>query len=244
MFVPFRVRDLELPNRVVVSPMSLYSAEDGIPDDFHLIHYGARAQGGASLVFTEMTDISADARITPGCAGIYTDEHVAAWKHIVAFVHEKTPAKIAIQLGHAGPKGSTKRMWEGMDQPLDSGNWPLLGPSAVPYSPMNQVPRAMTRAEMDTVRDDFVQATERSDDAGFDWLELHCAHGYLLSAFLTPLLNHRTDEYGGSLENRLRSTRWRCFGRCGSCGPSTSQCRCGFPRRTGWTAAWMPRSRY
>ena len=204
MFVPFRVRDLELPNRVVVSPMSLYSAEDGIPDDFHLIHYGARAQGGASLVFTEMTDISADARITPGCAGIYTDEHVAAWKHIVAFVHEKTPAKIAIQLGHAGPKGSTKRMWEGMDQPLDSGNWPLLGPSAVPYSPMNQVPRAMTRAEMDTVRDDFVQATERSDDAGFDWLELHCAHGYLLSAFLTPLLNHRTDEYGGSLENRLR----------------------------------------
>jgi anthraniloyl-CoA monooxygenase len=204
MFVPFRVRDLELPNRVVVSPMSMYSATDGIPDDFHLVHYGARAQGGAGLLFTEMTDISPDARITPGCAGIYTDEHVAAWQRIVGFVHQKTPAKIAIQLGHAGPKGSTKRMWEGMDQPLASGNWPLLGPSAVPYSSVNQVPRAMTRADMDAVRDDFVRATERSETAGFDWLELHCAHGYLLSAFLTPLLNQRTDEYGGSLENRLR----------------------------------------
>ena len=204
MFVPFRVRDLELPNRVVVSPMSMYSATDGIPDDFHLVHYGARAQGGAGLLFTEMTDISPDARITPGCAGIYTDEHVAAWQRIVGFVHQKTPAKIAIQLGHAGPKGSTKRMWEGIDQPLTSGNWPLLGPSAVPYSSVNQVPRAMTRADMDAVRDDFVRAAERSEIAGFDWLELHCAHGYLLSAFLTPLLNQRIDEYGGSLENRLR----------------------------------------
>ncbi|MEE2716304.1 MAG: bifunctional salicylyl-CoA 5-hydroxylase/oxidoreductase [SAR324 cluster bacterium] len=204
MFVPFRVRDLELPNRVVVSPMSMYSAENGVPDDFHLVHYGARAQGGAGLLFTEMTDISPDARITPGCAGIYTDEQVAAWQRIVDFVHQKTPTRLALQLGHAGPKGSTKRMWEGMDQPLDFGNWPLFGPSAVPYSPANQVPRAMTRADMEAVRDDFVQATERAEAAGFDWLELHCAHGYLLSAFLTPLLNQRTDEYGGSLENRRR----------------------------------------
>ncbi|MEE3022992.1 MAG: FAD-dependent monooxygenase, partial [SAR324 cluster bacterium] len=204
MFVPYRIRNLELINRIVVSPMSMYSSEDGMPGDFHLVHYGSRAQGGAGLVFTEMTDISPEARITPGCAGIYSDEQANAWKRIVDFVHENTPAKMAIQIGHAGPKGSTKRMWDGIDQPLESGNWPLIGPSAVPYSAENQIPREMTREDMQQIKADFVRACERSEQAGFDWLELHCAHGYLLSMFLTPLNNQRTDEYGGSLENRLR----------------------------------------
>ena len=175
-----------------------------MPGDFHLVHYGSRAQGGAGLVFTEMTDISPEARITPGCAGIYSDEQANAWKRIVDFVHDNTPAKMAIQIGHAGPKGSTKRMWDGIDQPLESGNWPLIGPSAVPYSAENQIPREMTREDMQQIKADFVRACERSEQAGFDWLELHCAHGYLLSMFLTPLNNQRTDEYGGSLENRLR----------------------------------------
>ena len=204
MFVPYRIRNLELINRIVVSPMSMYSSEDGMPGDFHLVHYGSRAQGGAGLVFTEMTDISPEGRITPGCAGIYSDEQANAWKRIVDFVHENTPAKMAIQIGHAGPKGSTKRMWDGIDQPLESGNWPLIGPSAVAYSAENQIPREMTREDMQQIKADFVRACERSEQAGFDWLELHCAHGYLLSMFLTPLNNQRTDEYGGSLENRLR----------------------------------------
>jgi len=204
MFVPYRIRNLELINRIVVSPMSMYSSEDGMPGDFHLVHYGSRAQGGAGLVFTEMTDISPEGRITPGCAGIYSDEQANAWKRIVDFVHDNTPAKMAIQIGHAGPKGSTKRMWDGIDQPLESGNWPLIGPSAVPYSAENQIPREMTREDMQQIKTDFVRACERSEQAGFDWLELHCAHGYLLSMFLTPLNNQRTDEYGGSLENRLR----------------------------------------
>jgi len=204
MFTPYRLRGMELANRVVVSPMSMYSASDGTPDDFHLVHYGARAQGGAGLLFTEMTDVSADARITPGCTGIYNDGHVAAWKRIVAFVHGHTAAKICMQLGHAGPKGSTKIGWEGMDQPLDDGNWPLLAPSAIPWSPANQVPRAMTRDDMVRVRDDFVRATRRADAVGFDMIELHAAHGYLLSAFITPLTNRRDDDYGGSLANRLR----------------------------------------
>ena len=204
MFVPYRIRNLELINRIVVSPMSMYSSEDGMPGDFHLVHYGSRAQGGAGLVFTEMTDISPEGRITPGCAGIYSDEQANAWKRIVDFVHDNTPAKMAIQIGHAGPKGSTKRMWDGIDQPLESGNWPLIGPSAVAYSAENQIPREMTREDMQQIKADFVRACERSEQAGFDWLELHCAHGYLLSMFLTPLNNQRTDEYGGSLENRLR----------------------------------------
>jgi anthraniloyl-CoA monooxygenase len=204
MFVPFRLRDLELPNRVVVSPMDMYSAVDGVPGDFHLVHLGARAQGGAGLVYTEMTCVSAEGRITPGCTGLWNDAQAAAWRRIVEFVHAHTPAKIALQLGHAGPKGSTKLMWDGMDEPLPSGNWPLIAPSPVAWSPANQVPREMTRADMDDVLRQFVDATRRGAEAGFDLLELHAAHGYLLSAFISPLTNRRTDAYGGSLENRLR----------------------------------------
>jgi anthraniloyl-CoA monooxygenase len=204
MFTPIRLRNLELRNRVVVSPMDMYSAVDGMPNDFHLVHLGSRALGGAGLVFTEMTCVTRDGRISPGCTGMYEPEHAAAWKRIVDFVHERSGAKICLQLGHSGPKGSTKLMWEGMDEPLADGNWPVVGPSAVPYAPPNQTPRELTRAEMDEIRDAFVRATAMAVDAGFDMVELHCAHGYLLSSFITPLLNHRIDEYGGSLENRLR----------------------------------------
>lgn len=204
MFTPFRLRGMDLANRVVVSPMAMYSATDGLPGDFHLVHYGSRAMGGAGLIITEMTCVSADARITPGCAGLYSDEQAAAWKRIVDFVHTQSDAKICLQLGHAGPKGSTKRGWDGMDQPLDSGNWPLLAPSPLPWNEGNAIPRPMDRAAMDRVREDFVAATHRATAAGFDMLELHAAHGYLLSAFVSPLTNRRGDEYGGSLENRLR----------------------------------------
>jgi anthraniloyl-CoA monooxygenase len=204
MFTPFRLRDLELRHRVVVSPMCMYSAEDGTPSDFHLVHVGSRAIGGAALVYTEMTDVSRDARISPGCAGMYKDEHVAAWKRIVDYVHRWTPAKIAMQLGHAGPKASTKLEWEGANEPLDEGNWPVIGPSPVPYSARNAIPREMDRADMDQVIADFERATRMAHAAGFDMLEIHAAHGYLLAAFLTPLLNHRSDAYGGSLEKRLR----------------------------------------
>ncbi len=204
MFTPFRLRDLTLPNRIVVSPMSMYSAVDGTPDDFHLVHYGARAQGGAGLVMTEMTDVERDGRISPGCAGMYKPEHVAAWRRIVDFVHGQTPAKIGLQLGHAGPKGATRRGWEGDNVPLAEGGWPLLAPSAIPWSPTNPVPRAMDRADMERVRDAFVRATAMAEEAGFDLVELHAAHGYLLSAFITPVTNRRTDDYGGPLENRLR----------------------------------------
>jgi anthraniloyl-CoA monooxygenase len=203
MFTPFRLRDMALMNRVVVSPMSMYSCQEGTPNDFHLVHYGARAQGGAGLLYTEMTDVARDGRITPGCAGLYRDEHVDAWKRIVDFVHDHSEAKIAAQLGHAGPKGSTKLGWEGMDEPLDDGNWDLLAPSPLPWSPDNQTPRAMDRADMDRVKAAFVQATERAAAAGFDMVELHAAHGYLLSAFITPLSNRRGDDYGGTLANRL-----------------------------------------
>ena len=204
MFVPLRLRDMELVNRIVVSPMDMYSAKDGVAGDFHLVHLGSRAQGGAGLVYTEMTCVAADGRISPGDAGMYCDEHVVAWRRIVDFVHCESKAKIALQLGHAGPKGSTKVLWEGMDEPLATGNWPLIAPSPVPWSPQNQVPRAMTRADMDGVLGQFVAAVRRGAEAGFDMIELHAAHGYLLSAFITPLTNQRTDEYGGSLENRLR----------------------------------------
>src|SRR5690606_31184001 len=206
MFVPLTVRGVTLPNRVAVSPMAMYSAEDGLVTDFHLVHLGQRALGGAGLVFTEMTCVAPDARITPGCAGLWTDAQGEAHARIVRFIHENSPAKAALQLGHAGPKGSVKKPWEAPDDhtPLDDGNWPLLAPSALPYTPKNQTPRAMTREDMDRVRDQFAAAARRGVEAGFDWLELHCAHGYLLSAFLSPLTNHRTDDYGGPVENRVR----------------------------------------
>lgn len=204
MFTPLSLRGMQLSNRVVVSPMCQYSAEDGTPSDWHLVHYGSRAQGGAALVFTEMTDVSAEGRITPGCAGLYNDDHLAAWTRIVDYVHEHTSAKLAVQLGHAGRKGATKRLWEGMDEPLPSGGWPLLAPSAIAWAEGNTVPREMTRQDMVRVRDEHVRAAELAAQAGFDMLELHCAHGYLLSSFLTPLSNQRGDDYGGSLENRAR----------------------------------------
>ena len=204
MFQPFRLRGMEIQNRVVVSPMCMYSAKDGVPNDWHLVHLGGRAIGGAGLIYTEMTDVSAEARISPGCAGIYTDEQEAAWKRVTDFVHANSEAKICLQLGHAGRKGATKLMWEGIDEPLDSGAWPIMAPSPLPYYPHSVVPREMTRADMDKVKADFAAATERAERAGFDMLELHCAHGYLLATFISPLTNRRRDEYGGSLENRLR----------------------------------------
>jgi anthraniloyl-CoA monooxygenase len=204
MFVPFKLRDMDLKNRIVVSPMAMYSAEDGTPGDFHLVHLGARAQGGAGMVVTEMLGVSADARITPGCAGLYKDEHIEPWKRIVDFVHSNDSTKICVQLGHSGPKGSTKLLWEGMDEPLEEGGWEVMAPSPIAWTPENQVPREMTPADMDQVRDEFVRSAERAEICGFDMIEMHFAHGYLMSSFLTPLKNHRTDEYGGSLENRLR----------------------------------------
>ncbi len=204
MFTPFTLRGVTLPNRVVVSPMAMYSCHDGTPDDFYLVHLGSRAHGGAGMVCTEMTCVAPDARISPGCAGLYKPEHVAAWTRIVNYVHTRTPAKIALQLGHAGPKGSTQLGWEDADEPLPEGNWPLIAPSAIPYGPRNQTPRAMTREDMDRVLAEFTRAAAWGVECGFDWLELHCAHGYLLSSFISPLTNLREDEYGGSLENRCR----------------------------------------
>ena len=206
MFTPYRVRSIELKNRVVVSPMAQYRAVDGLPTDHHLVHLGARALGGAALVMAEMTCPSADARITPGCPGLWNDAQGAAWQRIVEFVHANSDARIGMQLGHAGPKGSTNAPWDhsGSDRPLPTGNWPLIAASALPYLPDGQVPRAMTIADMGRVTADFVAATQRAAAAGFDWLELHCAHGYLLSSFISPLTNQRSDEFGGSLANRLR----------------------------------------
>ncbi|MCG2593801.1 bifunctional salicylyl-CoA 5-hydroxylase/oxidoreductase [Ramlibacter sp. XY19] len=205
MFTPFTARGTTLKNRVVVSPMAQYSCVDGLPADYHLVHLGARAMGGAGMVVAEMTCPSADARITPGCPGLWNAQQRDGWKRIVDFVHANSDAKIALQLGHAGAKGSTRVPWEGEDQPLESGNWPLI--SASPQQFLDGVSdwsRAMIRADMDRVRDDFVRSTRYAAEAGFDWLELHCAHGYLLSSFISPLTNQRTDDYGGSLENRLR----------------------------------------
>ena len=206
MFLPFRLRNLEVPNRIAVSPMAMYSADDGVVDDFHLAHFGARALGGAGLLFTEMTCVAPDARITPGCAGLWTDAQAEAWRRVVDFVHTRSPAKFALQLGHAGRKGATKRPWEasGKDTVLLDDGWPLIAPSPIPYVPTMPTPRAMTRDDMDRVRDQFVAATRRGAAAGFDLLELHCAHGYLLSTFISPLTNQREDDYGGSLENRMR----------------------------------------
>jgi anthraniloyl-CoA monooxygenase len=205
MFTPFRARSLTLKNRVVCSPMATYMANDGVPNNFHLVHLGSRAMGGAALVVTEMTCVSPTGRITPACPGMWNNEQEHAWKRIVDFVHEHTTAKIALQLGHSGRKGSTKRGWEGIDMPLDSDNWPLISASAIPYIPgISQVPREATRDDLERVKAKHVAAVRRAIRAGFDWLELHCAHGYFLSSFISPLTNTRNDEYGGSLENRCR----------------------------------------
>ncbi|CAM5215326.1 Anthraniloyl-CoA monooxygenase OS=Bosea thiooxidans OX=53254 GN=ARD30_01765 PE=4 SV=1 [Bosea thiooxidans] len=203
-FQPFKLRGMRVENRMTVSPMCQYSAQDGLPTDWHLMHYGSRAVGGPGLIFTEMTCVAPDARITPGCTGLWNDAQEAAWKRIVDFVHAHSAAKICLQLGHAGRKGATKLMWEGMDRPLRDGAWPVVSASPLPYYPESQVPREMTRIDMDRVTTEFVAAAERGERAGFDMLELHCAHGYLLASFLSPLTNRRTDEYGGSVENRLR----------------------------------------
>jgi anthraniloyl-CoA monooxygenase len=184
--------------------MCQYSAEDGIPDDWHLVHLGSRAIGGAGLVMAEMTDVSREGRISPGCAGMYKPEHVTAWKRIVDFVHGRSPAKIGLQLAHAGRKGSTRRLWEGIDEPLPSGNWALVSASPIPYFPHSQIPKAMERGDMEAVRDTFARAARMAEEAGFDLLELHFAHGYLLASFLSPLTNRRADAYGGSLGNRAR----------------------------------------
>ncbi|MEJ8279935.1 bifunctional salicylyl-CoA 5-hydroxylase/oxidoreductase [Pseudonocardia spirodelae] len=204
MFHPYRLRGMTLPNRIVVSPMAQYSAVDGVPTDWHLVHLGGRAQGGAGLVMTEMICTSADGRITPGCPGLWTDAQRDAWARVVRFVHEDTDAKIGAQIGHAGRKGSTKVMWEGIDEPLSDGNWEILAPSPVRYRPDSQVPREATEADLDRVVADHADAARRADEAGFDMIELHFAHGYLVSSFLSPVSNRRTDSYGGSLENRAR----------------------------------------
>jgi len=204
MFTPYSLRGLTFPNRVVVSPMDVYSAVDGVPNDFHLVHLGARAMGGAGLVYTEMACVSPEGRISLGCTGMYAPEHIPGWKRIVDFVHERTPAAICLQLGHSGRKGSTKASLEGSDIPMEVGNWEVIGPSPLAHRPTMQVPRVVSRADMEIVRDQFARATGMAIESGFDMVELHCAHGYLLSSFITPLSNQRTDEYGGSLENRLR----------------------------------------
>ncbi|MBL8388426.1 MAG: bifunctional salicylyl-CoA 5-hydroxylase/oxidoreductase [Hydrogenophaga sp.] len=205
MFTPYTVRGVTLKNRVVVSPMAQYSAQDGLVGDYHLVHLGARAMGGAGLVFAEMTCVSPEGRITPGCPGLYRPEHTEGFRRIADWIHSHTDAKFAIQIGHAGAKASTRLAWEGIDQPLASGNWPIMSASEQQYlEGVSQVSRAMTRADMDRVRDQFVATTQAAAQAGADWLELHCAHGYLLSSFISPLTNHRDDDYGGSLENRLR----------------------------------------
>ncbi|MGX4689251.1 bifunctional salicylyl-CoA 5-hydroxylase/oxidoreductase [Streptomyces sp. JNUCC 63] len=205
MFTPFRLRGLTLRNRVVVSPMDMYSAVDGVPGDFHLVHLGARALGGAGLVMTEMVCVSPEGRITPGCTGLWSGKQAEAWRRITDFVHRRSPGTaIGVQLGHSGRKGSTKLMWEGMDEPLPEGNWPLVAASPLPYTPGSQTPRRLSRAQLTDIREQFTGAALRAARAGFDLLELHCAHGYLLSGFLSPLTNHRTDAYGGSLEKRLR----------------------------------------
>jgi anthraniloyl-CoA monooxygenase len=196
---------MQVSNRVVVSAMDMYSATDGMPNDFHLVHLGSKALGGAGLVMTEMVCVSAAGRITPGCTGIWTDEQAAVWQRVAAFVHGHSNAKIGMQLGHSGRKGSTKLMWLGIDQPLDSGNWDVVGPSPLPYQHgINQIPREITRAEMTEIREQFVAAAGRADAAGFDLIEIHCAHGYLLSSFISPLTNQRHDEYGGELAARMR----------------------------------------
>ncbi len=204
MFAPFKLREMDLVNRIVVSPMAQYKAVDGTPTDWHLIHYGERAKGGAALVYTEMTCVSPEGRITPGCPGLYAPEHEAAWKRLVDFVHAETEAKICCQIGHAGRKGSTQVGWEEMDAPLREGNWPVISASPIPWSDRNAVPREATREDMVLIKDQFVEAAQMADRAGFDMIELHAAHGYFISSFISPLSNTRRDDYGGNLENRMR----------------------------------------
>ncbi len=204
MLTPFSVRGLTLKNRIVVSPMAQYSAQGGVVGDWHLVHLGARAVGGAAMVMVEMTSPTPEGRITPGCPGLYNDAQQAAFARIVDFCHTHSDAAIGLQLGHSGPKGSTQLGWEQMDEPLPHGNWPLLAASGVPYGEQNQTPSEITRAEMQALLAAFVSATRRAATIGFDWLELHCAHGYLLSSFISPLTNHRTDAYGGTLQDRCR----------------------------------------
>jgi len=204
MFHRFKIRDLVLENRVVVSPMDQYTAVDGMPNEWHLVHLGSRAVGGAGLVMTEMTCVSREGRISLGCTGIWDDDQAAYWATIVDFVHTHTASKIGLQIGHSGRKGSTKLMWEGDTEPLDSGNWEIIGPSPIKYRSDSQTPREMSRDDMSRILTEHVEAARRGADAGFDLLELHYAHGYLLSSFLTPLANQRSDEYGGSLTNRMR----------------------------------------
>ncbi len=204
MFSPYQLREMHLKNRIVVSPMAQYKAVDGCPTDWHLIHYGERAKGGAGLLYAEMTCISPAGRITPGCPGLYAPEHEMAWRRLTDFVHTETDAKICCQIGHSGRKGSTQVGWEEMDMPLANGNWELISASPIPWSPENATPREMTRADMDVIRDEFANAAKMAERAGFDMIELHAAHGYLISSFISPLSNNRYDEYGGSLENRMR----------------------------------------
>ena len=204
LFAPFTLRGMRLENRVVVSPMAQYKAMDGVPGDWHFVHYAERAKGGAGLVITEMTCVCAHGRITPGCTGLYAPEHATAWKRLVDFIHAETKAKICCQIGHAGRKGSTQVGWLEADAPLEHGNWPLMSASAIAWSSANQTPKEMDRADMDAVLLQFVRAAEMAANCGFDMIELHAAHGYLLSSFISPLSNARTDDYGGSLENRLR----------------------------------------
>ncbi|MGR3629727.1 MAG: bifunctional salicylyl-CoA 5-hydroxylase/oxidoreductase [Sulfitobacter sp.] len=204
MFAPFQLRDMKLENRIVVSPMAQYKAVDGCPTDWHFVHYAERAKGGAGLVYTEMTCVSPEGRITPGCPGLYAPEHEAAWKRLTDFVHAETEAKICCQIGHSGRKGSTQLGWEEMDAPLKTGNWDIISASAIPWSDNNALPKAATRADMDVIRDEFVEATRMAERANFDMVELHAAHGYLISSFISPLSNQREDAYGGSLENRMR----------------------------------------
>lgn len=203
-FQPLALREMTLNNRLVVSPMCMYAAQDGVLTDFHLVHYGSRAMGGVGLLFTEMTCPASEARITPGCAGLWNDEQQAAWTRVVDFVHQQSGAKICLQIGHAGRKGATRLMWDGMDRPLEHGAWPIISASPLPYYPESQIPREMSRADMDQVRDQFVACVKRAEVCGFDMVEMHAAHGYLLASFLSPVTNQRKDNYGGTLENRLR----------------------------------------
>lgn len=204
MLTPYRIRDVELKNRIVVSPTAMYSCENGVPGDFHLVHLGSRALGGAGLVMVEMTAVSPEARATPACPGLWNNDQTAAFAHIVGFLHDNSSARIGIQLGHAGRRASTQLGWQKMDHPLEAGNWPLMSASPLPYlAGVSETPRAMTREDMESVREDFAAAARRADAAGFDWLELQAGHGYLLSSFISPITNQRNDEYGGSLENRM-----------------------------------------
>src|SRR5690606_36870046 len=204
MFATFRLRDMELENRVIMSPMAQYSAVDGLPNDWHFVHYASRAIGGAGLIFTEMTCPSADGRITPGCTGLWSVEQADGWRRVVDFVHDHTQAKICMQIGHAGRKGSTRLAWEGMDQPLVDGNWPIVSASPIPYRDGSQVPEELPESRMDEIVEQFAESARLANRAGFDMMEAHAAHGYLLASFLSPLTNQLSDRYGGSVENRLR----------------------------------------